>query len=112
MNESRLIAITGDIDSLVIDLLLPIRTSKRINRQVFERLLSHLKELQVLLANESFVPKDLVGLLLHIYVSMVAESAYAREQGPLEIAVGELEECLYRIFGRNFSEPPEGRPEK
>ena len=91
--------ITGEIDSLLLDLLGPLRTSKTINQTAFTKVTQAIDRLQPLLDQERLVPKELVGKLWFIFTSMLAEAEHAKERREqIEIAAWDIQERLRKLF--------------
>ena len=95
--------IINEIDSLLLDLLGPLRSSKTLNANAIARLTQSLDRLSPLLAEEQLVPKVLVGKLWFIFTSMLSEAEHAKDtREQIEIAAWDIQERLRRIFGPRF----------
>jgi hypothetical protein len=95
--------ITNEIDSLLLDLLGPLRTSKTINQTVFTKVTQALDRLHPLIERETLVPKVLVGKLWFIFTSMLSEAEHAKDKREqIEIAAWDIQERLRRLFGPQF----------
>ena len=90
--------IYDEIDALIQKLLMPIRTSKTIERAQFDKLYCLLDELIEIMRTEENIPKKLVGKLFFIYMSMNGEAGHANYPDPLFIEIGKVEDYLNRIF--------------
>ena len=98
MRNDRLNEIHNEIDSLIIDLLLPIRASKSISRIQFDKLYILLDELLALLKDEEFIPIKLAGKLFFIYESMNSEAYHSRYPEPLFLELGRVDDYLSKIL--------------
>ena len=86
------------IDDLVQDLLIPARTEKKIDMQVFEKFYGILIELENELKGEDSIPRKIAGLLFFIFRSLSAEAEHCSYNNELFIAVAKLEDMLDRIL--------------
>lgn len=86
------------IDELVQDLLIPARTEKKIDMQVFEKFYGILIELENELKGEDSIPREIAGLLFFIFRSLSAEAEHCSYNDELFIAVAKLEDMLDRIL--------------
>lgn len=86
------------INEFVQDLVIPARTEKKIDIQVFEKFYSILTELENELKGEEYIPRKIVGLLYFIYTSLSAEAQHCSYDDELFIAVAKLEDMLDRIL--------------
>ena len=77
MKEKRLLEIEEIISELTVDLLVPIRTDKTVNKEAFDKLYLLLDELKILIKGENKINRRLVGLLFFIYTKVLAESEHA-----------------------------------
>ena len=105
MNEDRIEELSKQIDSLAMDLILPLQTSKTINHQAVSQLLSILGELEQLLATKELVSKKIVGYLWTIFTLMLAEADHAKEPDPILSEAWKIADRIDRIFGFHFPEP-------
>lgn len=87
-----------NIDELVQDLLIPARTEKKIDTQVFEKFYGILIELEKKMKGEECIPRKIAGLLFFIYRSLSAEAEHCSYNDELFIAVAKLEDMLDRIL--------------
>jgi hypothetical protein len=102
MNE-QIDNITCEIDSLILDLMCPLRMSKTINQVAFTKLTQAMDRLQPLIDQETFVPKVLVGKLWFIFTSMLSEAEHAKDKREeIEILAWDIEERLRELFGPHF----------
>ncbi len=101
MKNQRLNEICNEIDSLIVGLLVPIRTSKSISRANFDKLYFLLDEILVILKDEENIPIKLSGKLFFIYKSMNSEAYHSRYPEPLFLELGNVENYLSRIFKRD-----------
>jgi hypothetical protein len=102
MGDISLNEITSQIDTLTLKLLGPLRSSKRIDQNVFRQLLSLIDVLNPLLKEQDEVPRVLTGNLWFIFTSILTEAEYAKNRNDLDMAAWELQEKLRRIYGPRF----------
>lgn len=98
MTNKRLNSITQEIDLLIQDLLIPLRTSKTINRNAFDKLYTLLDETGNIIKDEDVVPVQLVGKLLFIYITMNGEGDHVKYTDPIFMEIGKVESYLSKIF--------------
>ena len=96
MKEKRLLEIEEIISELTVDLLVPIRTDKTVNKEAFDKLYLLLDELKILIKGENKINRRLVGLLFFIYTNVLAEHAHYSSSVFIESA--RLEEYLSVIL--------------
>lgn len=95
--------ITNEIDSMLIELLGPLRTTKTINQTAFTKVAEAIDRLQPLIENEVLVPKVLVGKLWFIFTSMLSEAEHAKDKREeIEFAAWDIQERLRKLFGPRF----------
>ncbi len=86
------------IKELVIGLLVPARTEKRIDAHVFEEFHKILIDLEQELKGKEYIPRKIAGQLFFIYTSLAAEAEHCNYDDDLFLAVGEIADMLDRIF--------------
>lgn len=86
------------IDEMIQDLLIPARTEKKINHEVFNRFYLLLEELEKKFKNEEYISRKIAGMLFFIYTSLSAEAAYCNYDDELFIAVAKVEDMLDKIL--------------
>lgn len=96
--ENRIIEIEEAINKLTVELLVPIRISKTVNKEAFDKLYVLLDELKELVKGEIMIRRKLAGLLFFIYKSISAEAEHARYSNPIFIETGKLEDYLSKIL--------------
>ncbi len=102
MNED-LDILTIEIDSLVLDLLGPLRTSKTINQMAFTRLKNSIEKLGPLLESRELVPKKLVGTLFFIFTSILSEAEHAKNnKDEIEFLAWDIQERLENLLGPKY----------
>jgi hypothetical protein len=75
------------LDEIILQLLVPLRTSKTLDARVLKRVTELIDEIGGHLAAEPMVPKQLVGTLWFIFTTMLAEAAHARtNRNEIELA--------------------------
>lgn len=95
--------ITVEIDSLMLDVLGPLRTSKTINQTAFTKLKGKIDNLLPMMETQQYVPKELVGKLWFIFTSMLSEAEHAKtNREEIEILAWDIQERLRRLFGPKF----------
>ncbi len=98
MITERINEIEDAINKLTVDLLVPIRGSKTINQEAFDKLHFLLDELIINLKDEKTIKRSLAGLIFFIYTTVVAESEHLHYSDPIFIEAGRLEEYLDRLL--------------
>ncbi len=98
MINDRMTEIEESINKLIVDLLVPIRTSKTVDKGVFNKLYLLLDELKALIKGESIISRKLAGELFFIYTSISAEAEHAHYSSPIFIEVARLEDYLSKIL--------------
>lgn len=98
MINNRMIEIEESINKLIVDLLVPIRTSKTINKAAFDKLYLLLEEVKMLVKGEVVINRRIAGLLFFIYTTVSAEAEHAHYSNPIFIEVGRLEDYLSKIL--------------
>lgn len=98
MINDRIIEIEEAINKLTVELLVPIRTSKTVNKEAFDKLYVLLDELKELVKGEILIRRKLAGLLFLIYTSISAEAEHAHYSNPIFIETGKLEGYLSKIL--------------
>lgn len=98
MINNRIIEIEQSINNLTVDLLVPIRNSKTVNREAFDKLYLILDELKALIKGELMISRRLAGLLFFIYTSISGEAEHAHYSSPVFIEVARLEDYLSKIL--------------
>lgn len=86
------------IDEMIIDLLVPARTQKKINQEVFNRFYLLLEEVEKEVKNEEYISRKIAGMLFFIYTSLSAEAKYCEYDDELFIAAAKVEDILERIL--------------
>lgn len=98
MTNKKYMEIHDEIDLLIQDLLMPLRTSKTINKNAFNKLYKLFDELIVIVKSEENIPVKLVGKLFFIYMSMNGEADHVKYPDPIFIEIGKVESYLNKIF--------------
>lgn len=98
MKNDRIKEIEEGINELVIDLLVPIRTSKAVNKEAFDKLYLLLNEVKALVKGEELISRSLVGLLFFIYTTVSAEAEHSHYTNAVFIEAGKLEDYLKKIL--------------
>jgi len=96
--DKRLLEIYTEIDALILDLLGPLRISKSINRNTFEKFYTLLGELAEIIKSDGSIPVKLAGKLFFIYMSMNGEASHTKYPDPLFLEIGILESHLDKVF--------------
>lgn len=86
------------IDFLVQDLLIPARTQKVINKEVFDKFYNILLEIEKEVQGKKDISRKIAGLLFFIYRSLSDAVTINDYTDELFQAVGKLEDILDRIF--------------
>lgn len=98
MKNERITEIEESISELTVDLLVPIRTSKIVNKEAFDKLYVLLDELKVLIKGEKTISRRLAGLLFFIYTTILAESEHSHYSNPIFIESGRIEDYLSEVL--------------
>ncbi len=98
----RINEISIELDSLVTELLVPLRASKTLNMEALNKLNILLDELADLLSGAEMVPRKLTGSLWMIFTSMLTEAEYAKNRDEIEIQAWGVQDKLRKIFGPVF----------
>lgn len=99
VKREQIAGLKNRFDSVVLDVLGPIRLRKEINNNALHELKSIMEELRLALANEEYVPRPLVGELWFVFTSMLSEADHARNPEPILNEAWDIAERLRRIFG-------------
>lgn len=86
-------------DDVALNVLGPLRTSKRLDTAALAEFKSVLQGLQTELSNQEYVPRKLASELWHVFCSMLAEADHAQNPGPILDEAWDIQERLRRIFG-------------
>ncbi|WLR41722.1 hypothetical protein LC087_12720 [Bacillus carboniphilus] len=97
MINGRIIEIEQIIDNLMVDILVPLRTSKSINHDAFNKLYNILNEIILQVNGEELIRRNLVGMLYFIYISVASEADHSHSSS-IFMEVAKLEDHLSRIF--------------
>ena len=81
---------TSKLDQIITDLLPAIRMDKRIPEKAFNDFKALLDHYEVILKDQSEVPKSLVGSLYFVFTSMLAEADHAKEPDNIITAAWEI----------------------
>lgn len=98
MINNRITEITENIDKLTIDLLVPLRGSKYVNKEAFDKLYLLLDELVKLMKDQEVISRKLAGLLFFIYTSVSAEAEHAHYASDIFMVAANLEDYLDKIL--------------
>lgn len=90
------------INELVLDLLLPARAEKKINKKAFNKFCEILNELENKLKGEEYVPKKVIGIIYFISNSLSTEAMYCKYYDEVFIAAGKVEDMLGKILGAPY----------
>ena len=86
------------IDELVLDLLLPARTEKVLNKEAFQKLCAILEQIENEVRGKESIQRNVAGLIFFIYRSLSDEVMTDDYKNELFRAVGKLEDMLDKIF--------------
>lgn len=86
------------IDQLVLDLLIPARMEKKIDKAAFEKFYEILEKIEKKVQGKENIPRKIAGFLFFIYCSLADEVVKDDYKNELFRAVGKLEDILERIF--------------
>lgn len=83
----------------ISDFLLPLQTTRVINRIAFRRMHGYARQLVLLLQNHEFVSKDILNELFTVSLATRAEAPYYKsDQQELEEMATEIELCFSLIL--------------
>ena len=100
MINTSLEKIAAVVDQLVLEITLPLRTAKALDKTALRKLTECLDELETVLTTEMMVPKSLAGNLWFIFIAMLEEAQYAKQnRQEIEIEAWKIAERLRQIFG-------------
>lgn len=98
MNQQRMEEIAKEIDGIILDILLPARSEKKVDEKSFKILFAYLEEIKQGIEGKSMISRKLTGILFFIYVSLSVEASYCDKTSLLFLKVAELESVLDDIF--------------
>ena len=87
------------INDLVLDLLLPARTEKVLNKEALQKFLEILEKIENEVRGKESIQRNVAGLVFFIYRSLSDEVMTDDYKNELFRAVGELEDMLTRYLG-------------
>lgn len=88
----------GQINGLILDLLIPVRTEKKLNKEVFLKLCDILEKIEDEVRGKESIQRNIAGLIFFIYRSLSDEVTTNDYKNELFRAVGKLEDILDKIF--------------
>ena len=98
MKEDNIALIEQSIDELILDLLLPLRSNKDINRKAFDKLYLNLDELKKITEGNSMISKSLIRLLFLIDQSISAEAEHVHYSHPIFKELGIVNNYITEIL--------------
>jgi hypothetical protein len=98
MTNDRMREIEDIINELAVDLLVPIRASKIVNKEAFDQLYLLLDEVKISIKGEKLISRKLAGMLFFIYTAVSAEAEHAHYTNAVLIEAGKLEGYLNKIL--------------
>lgn len=96
--NNRIEEITKIINNLATDLLIPVRTSKSVNKEAFAEFYKLLDEVIILVREKELINRKLAGLLFFIYTTISAEAEHANYSSPIFLEASKLEDYLSKIL--------------
>ena len=87
----------GQINGLILDLLIPVRTEKKLNKEVFLKLCDILEKIEDEVRGKESIQRNIAGLIFFIYRSLSDEVVTNDYKNELFRAVGKLEDILEKI---------------
>lgn len=97
MNQ-RIKEIENEINSLILDLLGPIRSSKAIDKTTLNKFYDLLNEVKKIIVGKEYIPRRLAGMLFYIYRTIAAEAENAKYSDPIFIETAKIETYLDEIL--------------
>lgn len=88
------------IDELIVDILVPARTEKKIYKPAFEKFEAILDEIELYYKDKDTIDKSVVSLLFFIFNSLSSEAQYCEPKDELFLKTIHLEDKLEMIFGK------------
>ncbi len=83
---------------LMLDILVPLRTEKKLNRPAIESLCSLIQAFGEATVNHDLIPKFFMVCFFDVFTSMLAEAEHASDPEPILDAAWEIEERLSSVF--------------
>jgi len=87
------------IDDLIVDILVPARTEKKIYKPAFEKFEIILDEIESYYKDQKTIDKSVISVLFFIFNSLSAEAQYCNPKDELFLKTIYLEDKLEIIFG-------------
>jgi hypothetical protein len=83
---------------IMLDILVPLRTEKKLNRPAIESLCNLIQEFGEATAHDDLIPKFFMVCFFDVFTSMLAEAEHAPDPKPIRDAAWEIEERLSSVF--------------
>lgn len=96
--KDEIIKLTKDINDIVQDLLVPVRTERKIDEKAFNAFYDYLDQVIKLVKGEPFIPRQLVGLLFLIYTTLAGANTTNDYKDSIFMEVAKLEDYLDQIY--------------
>lgn len=107
---SRIEEIEARLNTLTMDLLLPLRAAKEVNSAALNGLFEVVDELVEEIGEDANVPRLLTGKLWFIFTQMLSEADHTRSPEGILDSAWRYESRLEHIFGPIFAPPPSWKP--
>lgn len=98
MMEKEMGIILSEIDNIVLKLLVPVRTEKKVDRETFDLLYNYLDRILELIKGKEMIPRRITGILFFIYTSLSGEVQNNDYRDPVFMEVAKLEGYLSKIY--------------
>ncbi|GJM24871.1 MAG: hypothetical protein DHS20C16_12860 [Phycisphaerae bacterium] len=107
MNENALESTAAELRQAITDFLVPLQTTRVVNKDAFARLFTHAQELMPILKEHELVPKSLLNELYRVPLVILAEAPYFKDESEqLDEMAHKIGVCFSRILK---GEVPEDR---
>lgn len=86
------------VDDIIVDLLVPVRATKTIDEVAYNQFYEILDELVLLVKDDEYISRSLIGVLFDIYSTLYAEAYHSKYPDPLFMALAEVESYMSKIL--------------
>jgi len=99
----RIREIEERLDTLTMDILLPLRASKEVDSETINKLYGLVDDLAVELGESADISRRLAGKLWFIFTQMLSEADHTRSPDDILMSAWSYQDRLEKIFGPTFS---------
>jgi hypothetical protein len=109
---TRIPEIEARLDTLTMEILLPLRASKEVDPGAINELYKLTDDLAVEIGDSADISRRLVGKLWFVFTQMLSEADHTRSPDDILMSAWGYQSRLEKIFGPTFStsEPTPGVP--